>query len=99
MQYQFGDIVLISFPFTEDGTVKNRPALVLFDLGDEDVIVARVTSQSYRNKFDLSIDKWKESGLLLPSIKKKLLLNQQFFIFLNLQSLLAPQVRVNKIVL
>ena len=67
MQYQFGDIVLVSFPFTEDGTVKNRPGLVLLDSDDEDLVVGRLTSQPLKDKFDLIIEKWKEAGLLLPS--------------------------------
>jgi len=38
-----GDIVLLKFPFTDAAGSKRRPALVLLDTGDEDVMVARVT--------------------------------------------------------
>ena len=68
MQYQFGDIVLISFPFTEDGSTKNRPALVLLDSSDKDLVVSRITSQPLKNKYDSLIENWKEAGLLLPSV-------------------------------
>jgi hypothetical protein len=39
--YQSGEVVLVSFPFTQSSQTKNRPALVLLDTGDADVLVAR----------------------------------------------------------
>jgi hypothetical protein len=46
--YRFGDILLLSFPFTGGIGSKRGPALVLLDTGDADVLVARITSQSAR---------------------------------------------------
>ena len=44
------DIVLINFPYTDGSTIKKRPgvatAIVINDLGGEDVIIAAITSQS-----------------------------------------------------
>jgi mRNA interferase MazF len=40
-----GEIVLPSFLYVDTIRVKRRPALVLLDIGDEDIVVARVTSQ------------------------------------------------------
>jgi mRNA interferase MazF len=43
------DIVLINFPYTDGSTTKKRPgvatAIVINDLGGEDVIIAAITSQ------------------------------------------------------
>ncbi len=66
--YEFGDILLLNaFPYTHPGEVKKRPALILADIGDQDLIVVRITSERPRDSFDLPIDSWKEAGLLLPS--------------------------------
>jgi mRNA interferase MazF len=65
--YQAGDLVLIEFPFTTGGAAKPRPALVIVDTGDADVLVARVTTQQYNTAYDLPIAAWKAAGLLAPS--------------------------------
>ncbi len=46
---------------------KRRPALVLLDAGDEDVLVARVTSAPAVSEFDVRLQGWQNVGLLLPS--------------------------------
>jgi mRNA interferase MazF len=46
--YNFGDIVLIGFPHTDLQGVSKRPAIVLFDSGDQDVLVARCKSDDSR---------------------------------------------------
>ena len=43
--YQAGDVVLVAFPFSSGSSVKARPALVVLDTGDSDVVVARITTQ------------------------------------------------------
>ncbi|MCF8458867.1 MAG: type II toxin-antitoxin system PemK/MazF family toxin [Bacteroidales bacterium] len=64
----FGDIVLLKFPFTDGKTFKRRPALIINDFNDDDIIVCRITSQIYKTKNDISIDDWEKSGLKLPSV-------------------------------
>ncbi len=66
--YQPGDIVLLSFPFGDATGSRRRPALVLLDTGDNDIVVARVTSQLARDQFDVQLEDWSSAGLLLPSI-------------------------------
>jgi mRNA interferase MazF len=66
--YQSGDLLLVDFPFTATGPGKPRPALVLLDAGDADVLLARVTTQSYGSPYDVSISAWQQAGLLAPSI-------------------------------
>ena len=65
--FQPGAVVLIAFPFTDAVGQKRRPALILLDTSDPDVVVARLTSQPYSIAFDISLTYWQEAGLLVPS--------------------------------
>ncbi len=53
--YEAGDVILISFPFADQEKRKKRPALVLADTGDRDLIVARITTQSHDAEFDIAV--------------------------------------------
>ena len=64
----FGDIVLLRFPFTDGKKYKKRPALIINDYNDGDIIVCRITSQIYNTKQDVYIKNWKKSGLRLTSV-------------------------------
>jgi mRNA interferase MazF len=66
--YQFGDVLLLSFPFTNLVGAKRRPALVILDTGDGDIVVARITSQVYETEFDAFLEDWQRAGLMLPSV-------------------------------
>jgi len=66
--YAAGDIVLLEFPFTDTSGSKRRPALVLLDTGDDDIVVARVTGQLTATPEDVVLDEWQQAGLLLPSV-------------------------------
>jgi mRNA interferase MazF len=66
--YQAGELVLIRFMFTTGQQAKDRPALVLLDTGDADVVVARVTSRSAIDPMEVTITDWRAAGLLAPSI-------------------------------
>lgn len=67
MQYQFGDIVLIDFPFSDSIRTKRRPALVIYQDGEDDILLARITSKPKESLFEAKITNWKESKLLFPS--------------------------------
>jgi len=66
--YAPGDIVLLEFPFTDTAGSKRRPALILLDTGDDDIVVARVTGQFSSAPQDVTLDEWQQAGLLLPSV-------------------------------
>ena len=51
--HQPGQVVLIAF--------------VRADVGDLDLVVARLTSQPHAGEFDVALQEWREAGLLLPS--------------------------------
>ena len=65
--YNFGDVVLIGFPHTDLQGVSKRPAVVLYDSGDQDILLARVTTQEYTNETDYKIPDWQRCGLLAES--------------------------------
>jgi mRNA interferase MazF len=67
MLFERGDIVLLAFPFSSGIGVKQRPALVLLDTKDQDLLVARVTTQRHQSSFDIAVKDWKQAGLLAPS--------------------------------
>ncbi|MBE9158428.1 type II toxin-antitoxin system PemK/MazF family toxin [Nodosilinea sp. LEGE 06152] len=66
--YEPGDVVLLAFPFTDGIRQKQRPALVLLNTGDPDIVLARITSQLYTTAFDVALSDQAEAGLLLPSV-------------------------------
>lgn len=63
MILQFGEIVLIRMQFHQTAGAKIRPALVLFDTGDDDFIAAPITSQLRHSDYDLAIKDWRAAGL------------------------------------
>jgi len=67
MSYQFGDIVLLRFPFTNGVGFKQRPAVVLADTQDGDLLMARVTSRIRNGPREVTIQDWQTAGLLRPS--------------------------------
>jgi mRNA interferase MazF len=67
LNYQPGEVLLLSFPFVDGVSSKRRPALVLIDVEDEDIIVARITSQVTKMIFDVELAEWEKAGLRLPS--------------------------------
>jgi mRNA interferase MazF len=66
--YRTGDLLLVMFPFAHGGRGKQRPAIVLLDDGDDDVLLARVTTQDRHTRFDVTIADWQGAGLLAPSV-------------------------------
>jgi mRNA interferase MazF len=65
--YQAGDIVLTAYPYTGAGS-KVRPALVLLDMGDADVLLARVTTQLHSTPYDVTLTGRRQAGLLASSV-------------------------------
>ncbi len=64
-EYHAGEIVLVLFPFADASGAKRRPALIIRDTGDEDVIVCRVSSQVAQTTFDVKLEEWSQEGLQL----------------------------------
>ena len=65
--YDSGEILLLRFPFTDGSGGKQRPALVLLDTNDGDIIVARITTKSHSTGHDVALEDWVAAGLLAAS--------------------------------
>jgi len=50
-----GDIVVISFPFSDLSGSKKRPALVLRNLDGFDIILCQITSKNTKDKYSISL--------------------------------------------
>jgi len=61
--YKFGDIVIIAFPYTNLNNSVVRPAMVLMDNGDEDIIVAKITSKKRDLRSVIEVHNWKSKNL------------------------------------
>lgn len=76
MPFDFGDIVLVPFPFTSQTASKRRPAVVVsnsaYSIARPDVIVMAVTSQLRPQTApgEIWIREWQAAGLLKPSAIK-----------------------------
>jgi len=74
--YEFGDVVLVTFPFTDMTTAKKRPAVVVSSVACSrnraDIILMAVTSQMQSIHYlgDVPVVDWRQAGLLKPSIIK-----------------------------
>ena len=55
MTLRLGEVVLIKMRFHQAPGAKVRPAVVLLDTGDDDIVAAPVTSQFRLSEFDLAI--------------------------------------------
>ena len=77
--FEFGSVVLVPFPFTDQTTTKKRPAVVVssdaYHREQPDIIIMAITSQLRPAAAfgDATIDDWQGAGLLKPSVLKPLL--------------------------
>lgn len=76
MAFEFGDVVLVPFPFTDQTASKRRPAVIVskvpYNEVKPDVVVMAVTSQ-FRPSLSIGevwIEHWRAAGLLKPSAIK-----------------------------
>jgi mRNA interferase MazF len=76
MPFDFGDIVLVPFPFTSQTASKKRPAVVVsnraYNEARPDLIVMAVTSQLRRSRElgETWVTEWQGAGLLKQSAIK-----------------------------
>ena len=60
-----GDVVVLNFPFSDLSGTKRRPALVLADLKDDDIILCQITSIATEDTYAILIED------VLRSLKNK----------------------------
>ena len=74
--HEFGDIILVPFPFTDQSTTKRRPAVVVsseaYHNERPDLVILAITSQvrPAAGFGEVRIAQWKEAGLLKASVLK-----------------------------
>jgi mRNA interferase MazF len=86
--YNFGDVLLVPFPFTDQTTTKKRPTIVIssdrYNQSKLDILLIAVTSQvkTPLQFGEILITEWSKSGLLKPSVIKPIIttLEQQLVI-------------------
>lgn len=77
--YNFGDVVLVPFPFTDQTGNKKRPAVVvssaIYNAARLDVILMAITSQVKISPAigEVAVAEWQKAGLLKPSVIKPVL--------------------------
>lgn len=60
--------MLIRFPYSDGKGFKKRPALVLKEFDDGDLLLCRITSKIHDTSFDIQVADWSQVSLLLPSV-------------------------------
>jgi mRNA interferase MazF len=74
--YEFGDVILVPFPFTDQTTTKRRPAIVVSSAGynrqHPDIILMAVTShlRPTASFGEVPVVLWNQAGLLKRSVIK-----------------------------
>ena len=76
MPYEFGDVVLVPFPFTNQAASKQRPAVVVsaraYNSAKPDIVIMAITSQirPATTLGEVLIADWRAANLLKPSAIK-----------------------------
>ena len=62
-----GDVVVLPFPFSDLSGSKKRPALVLADIGGDDILLCQITSQQIKDAYAVSLNSAVLQSGYLPS--------------------------------
>jgi len=89
ISYSFGDIVLVSFPFTDQSAAKKRPAVIIssptYNDARPDLIIMAVTSQMRPTQGvgEVQVKDWQAAGLLKPSSIKPVIATVEQRLIIN----------------
>ncbi len=79
MAFEFGDVILVPFPFTDQSAVKKRPAVIVsssgYNANRRDVVIMAITSQ-FRVPLGFGeaiVANWQAAGLIKPSVFKPII--------------------------
>jgi mRNA interferase MazF len=79
MLLRFGDVIVVPFPFTDQTTIKRRPAVVVsserYNRERPDLILMAITSQlrPAPTVGEVAVTQWQAAGLLKPSVIKPII--------------------------
>ena len=75
-RYNKGDVILVPFPFSDQTTIKKRPAVIVssdtYNNISQDIIIMAITGRtgSHIGVGEFSIEDWQSAGLLKSSAIK-----------------------------
>lgn len=96
MAHSFGDVVLVPFPFTDQSSVKKRPAVVVssnsYNAARRDLVIMAITSQ-VRHPLGFGealVKDWQNAGLIKPSVLKPVLTTLEQSLVIRVMGALSP---------
>jgi mRNA interferase MazF len=94
---EFGDVILVPFPFTNQTTTKKRPAVVIsstaYNTERPDLIITAITSQIKPSRAigEVVIQDWRAAGLLKPSAIKPVITTIEKHLVIKSMGQLKPE--------
>lgn len=101
MAFEFGDVVLVPFPFTSQAASKQRPAVIVSSLAynqaKPDVVLMAITSQFRPSPApgEVWLQDWQAAGLLKPSAVKPVLATLEQVLVIRQLGTLQPADQVD----
>jgi mRNA interferase MazF len=95
--YEFGDVVLVLFPFSDQTAHKQRPAVVVssaaYNRERLDLIILAITSQIRPSPGigESLVTHWKQAGLIKPGVLKPVLATIEKGLVIKKLGRLAPE--------
>ena len=96
MPFEFGDVVLVPFPFTSQTASKQRPAVIVsnraYNLAKPDLIMMAITSQFRPTPAlgEVWLTQWQAANLLKPSAVKPVFATFEQALVIRQLGALAP---------
>ena len=94
--YQFGEVVLVPFPFSNQAASKKRPAVVVssaeYHTNRADLLIMAITSQTHAT-LDFAtfpVVDWQAAGLLKPSFAKPVFTTLEQMLVIRRMGHLSP---------
>jgi mRNA interferase MazF len=97
MDYQFGDVVLVPFPFTDQSAAKQRPGVIVsnaaYHRARRDVILMAITSQVRGSGAfgEVIVQEWQVAKLLKPSAIKPVIATLEQALVIKTLGQLSPR--------
>jgi mRNA interferase MazF len=95
--YQFGEVVLVPFPFTNQVESKKRPAVIIsspaYNTNRPDLLIMAITSQAHTapDFATITVVDWQSAGLLKPSFAKPVLTTLEQSLVIRRMGNLSPR--------
>lgn len=95
-RHPFGTVVLVPFPFTDQSTARQRPAVIVssdaYHRARRDLILMPITSQLRGSAFgDVLVQDWQAAKLLMPSAIKPVLATLDQSLIIKILGALSPR--------